>query len=302
MQNPFKLLLICAFLSFASQIIGCDQNASSEPFDNIDSETQDTNITTFVDQNDTEKDSGVQTVEDSPEDSSDESSQTDLTSPFDLGSEDIQDGESTDALFDDTSDTTPTDVPSDTSDTPDTTSIDIPYDVVGLDSKDPSSEDTADSNPQDDVVAPDVIQVFSCGDGLVTPPEVCDDGNAIDDGNGCSSTCQRNDVCGNGVPETLYETCDDGNNNLSDDCPDGLGGTCQPSFCGDGFVWSGIEQCEQGIFAQSQCTDCQVICNDGFANCNQSADDGCEIVLASDPQHCGVCNRNCGGGQCTNGL
>jgi cysteine-rich repeat protein len=303
MQNSFKFLLICACLSLASQLIGCDQNASSEPLDNIDSETKDTKVTTFADQNDTEE-SDVQTVEDVPEDLSDESSQTDLTSATDLGSEDIEDihdVELTDAHLDDASDTTPADIPSDTSDRPDTTSTDIPYDVVGIDSKDPSSEDAEDSNPQDSIVAPDVIQVFSCGDGLVISPEVCDDGNAMDDGNGCSSTCQRNDVCGNALLETLYETCDDGNNNLSDDCPDGLGGTCQPAFCGDGFIWSGVEQCEQGAFAQSQCIDCEVICNDGFANCNQSFDDGCEIILASDPQSCGACGHNCYNEECVNG-
>jgi cysteine-rich repeat protein len=41
------------------------------------------------------------------------------------------------------------------------------------------------------------IQLHRCGDGVVTLDEECDDGNAVDDGNGCSADCQVEcDPCG----------------------------------------------------------------------------------------------------------
>jgi len=64
-----------------------------------------------------------------------------------------------------------------------------------------------------------------CGDGTVNFPagELCDDGNAVDDGNGCSSACIFNNVCGNSVIESLVEACDDGNTVNGDGCSS----TCQ---------------------------------------------------------------------------
>jgi cysteine-rich repeat protein len=38
----------------------------------------------------------------------------------------------------------------------------------------------------------------ACGNGVVDPGEVCDDGNTIS-GDGCSATCNSTEVCGNGI-------------------------------------------------------------------------------------------------------
>ena len=54
----------------------------------------------------------------------------------------------------------------------------------------------------------------SCGDGIVQPPETCDDGNMIDD-DGCPSNCTT--LCGNGVLNG-GEACDDGNVVDNDGC------------------------------------------------------------------------------------
>lgn len=59
------------------------------------------------------------------------------------------------------------------------------------------------------------------GDGSEIQDETCDDGNTID-GDGCSSTCQLESRCGNGIVEE-GESCDD-NNTLSGD---GCSSTCQ---------------------------------------------------------------------------
>ena len=55
------------------------------------------------------------------------------------------------------------------------------------------------------------------------------------------------------------ETCDDGNLNNNDDCP----GSCEPAFCGDGF-----------IHANEECDDA-----------NNNPDDGCDNCM-------GVCGGN----------
>ena len=46
---------------------------------------------------------------------------------------------------------------------------------------------------------------------------------------------------------------------------------------------------------------CQLVCVDGFADCNASADDSCEAELASDSDNCGQCGFGCFGGTCFQG-
>ena len=86
-----------------------------------------------------------------------------------------------------------------------------------------------------------------CGDGTVNcsqcTNEACDDGNAVDDGNGCDANCQDNHVCDNGVVESVFETCDDGGScqfgsNPGAPCTLPAGSECMGGFCatqgGDG--------------------------------------------------------------------
>lgn len=57
----------------------------------------------------------------------------------------------------------------------------------------------------------------ACGDGNLTPPEVCDDGG-LNSCDGCSPDCTRpDDVCGDGIVE-CGEQCDDGNLIPGDGC------------------------------------------------------------------------------------
>lgn len=69
-----------------------------------------------------------------------------------------------------------------------------------------------------------------CGDGITNGPEQCDDGNTIS-GDGCSSACMTESLCGNGI-------CDAGESPSSclADCP-------IPSLCGNAIVESG-EACD----------------------------------------------------------
>jgi cysteine-rich repeat protein len=90
--------------------------------------------------------------------------------------------------------------------------------------------------------------VAQCGDGYVNAManEQCDDGADNSDlpNSACRPDCGSR-RCGDGIVDELFgEFCDDGNSDNSDQCPDGLGGTCQPASCGDGFVHSGMEICD----------------------------------------------------------
>ena len=115
-----------------------------------------------------------------------------------------------------------------------------------------------------------------CGDGQVTGPEACDDGNT-DSGDGCSEDCnnvepgyscpptggacsEAVELCGNAQIDT-NEECDDGQNPMtsgdgcSSDCKvepgyvcPTAGAPCEPiAFCGDGLVsFPRGETCDDG--------------------------------------------------------
>lgn len=58
-------------------------------------------------------------------------------------------------------------------------------------------------------------------------------------------------VCGDGFVDTSnFESCDDGNAADDDACPGG----CRTAYCGDGFVWAGVEQCDGGPSCNANCT------------------------------------------------
>ncbi len=160
-----------------------------------------------------------------------------------------------------------------------------------------------------------------CGDGVVEGPEVCDDGNTVDedaclgdcsaeascgdgvvwagqeecdDGNddesdGCSSSCKAS-TCGNGTVEG-DEECDDGNTDNDDSCLD----TCAPASCGDGFVWAGDEACDDGGESADCNEDCSpAACGDGIVNA--SAGEGCDDGEAS-----ATCDDDCTAALCGDG-
>ena len=115
--------------------------------------------------------------------------------------------------------------------------------------------------------------VATCGNGILeTPFEVCDDGNNLN-GDGCEFNCVLS--CGNGVVDA-GEACDDGNLAANDGCTSTC--TVEPGFtcagapsvctaiCGDGQIKTG-EQCDDG---------------------NPSAGDGCSATCQVEPNY--ICN------------
>jgi cysteine-rich repeat protein len=101
-----------------------------------------------------------------------------------------------------------------------------------------------------------------CGDGFVRAGvEGCDDGNDWG-GDGCNWACQL-EVCGNGVVEPP-ELCDEGPEN-SDLRPDACRSDCTLPACGDAVVDDG-EQCDDGApDPEGRCVACWwAVCGDGF--------------------------------------
>lgn len=109
---------------------------------------------------------------------------------------------------------------------------------------------------------------LGCGDGVVTPPEQCDDGNAIDT-DACTSDCKEA-TCGDSVLQP-GEECDDGNAIDTDSCAG-----CQPARCGDGLVGPG-EDCDDGNTVDDDaCSNlCELgRCGDGILHSGEACDDG----------------------------
>ncbi|MCB9567320.1 MAG: DUF4215 domain-containing protein [Myxococcales bacterium] len=80
------------------------------------------------------------------------------------------------------------------------------------------------------------------GDGQVDMgEEATDDGENNGDDKACTSECTNN-VCGDGYVLSGVEECDDGNISNTDECVDG----CKLATCGDGFIQEDKEECDDG--------------------------------------------------------
>lgn len=94
-----------------------------------------------------------------------------------------------------------------------------------------------------------------CGDGTVNYlVEDCDDGNALDDGNGCSADCKHNNTCGDGVIEDVIETCDPGAAGETAACD----ADCTAAFCGDNTInTTAGEECDLSF--DPTCQGCRIV-------------------------------------------
>jgi cysteine-rich repeat protein len=129
-----------------------------------------------------------------------------------------------------------------------------------------------------------------CGNGQLTPPEQCDDGNQTN-GDGCDQNC-RATGCGNGVV-TSGEQCDDGNRTSGDGCDE----NCSATQCGNGVVTAG-EQCDDGN--QTNGDGCEANCT--FPGCgNGTLNDGEDCDDGNDANGDG-CDVNCSFTGCGNGV
>jgi len=117
------------------------------------------------------------------------------------------------------------------------------------------------------------VDAFACGNGVLDPGEVCDDGNTLA-GDGCSANCRSTEVCGNATLDaSTGEACDDGNNIDGDGCQ----ANCALPTCGDGIV-DPFEVCDDGNNVSGDgcnatCTSPE-ICGNGILDASELCDDG----------------------------
>ncbi len=159
-------------------------------------------------------------------------------------------------------------------------------------------------------------QGAQCGNGIVEPDEICDDGNT-EDNDECSADCKRTPACGDGVIDP-GEACDDGNIQAGDGCST----QCTLERCGNGTLDSN-ELCDNG----AQCADGRTcVTNDQCADigdslCAPRDGDGCsanclstetcgntivDVVNDEDcdngPENTPDCDRDCSFPACGDGL
>jgi len=128
-----------------------------------------------------------------------------------------------------------------------------------------------------------------CGDGVVSDPEECDDGNGVGgDGceNDCTFTCTNAAKCDDGDPCNGAESCDPathtcaGGTALADGASCGTGrvcrgGVCVASSCGDTVV-TAPEECDDGNSVDGDgCDSCRFSCVSGDATRNCTPADRC---------------------------
>ncbi len=141
-----------------------------------------------------------------------------------------------------------------------------------------------------------------CGDGILAPPEDCDDGAANDDAtpDACRTDCTLA-RCGDGVVDT-GDDCDDGAGN-SDTIPDACRTDCTLAGCGDGVVDAG-EPCDDGAGNSDTTPDaCRVgcilpTCGDGVVDTGEGCDDG----AANNDVDPGACRTDCEPAGCGDGV
>jgi cysteine-rich repeat protein len=111
----------------------------------------------------------------------------------------------------------------------------------------------------------------SCGDGFVSTPEECDDGN-LTAGDGCNEACLL-DSCGDGIVNNPpLEECDDADLTEGDECDS----NCTLPACGNGILDPG-ELCDDGNLlvgdgCEPSCT--LAVCGDGILDPDEECDDG----------------------------
>ncbi|MBN1772104.1 MAG: DUF4215 domain-containing protein [Deltaproteobacteria bacterium] len=138
-------------------------------------------------------------------------------------------------------------------------SLEVPLDGAGRcgdgvrDEGEECDDGPANSDERPNACRTTCVRAF-CGDGVVDSGELCDDRNT-DPCDGCVG-CALGEC--NGIVDP-GEECDDCNSDDTDAC---IGGCMALARCGDGYVWRGHEDCDDGNeVAGDGCeSDCRWTC------------------------------------------
>ncbi len=161
-----------------------------------------------------------------------------------------------------------------------------------------AGEECDDGNGDNSDACLDSCTAAQCGDGFVrTGVEACDDGVANSDAaaDACRTDCSL-PRCGDGVTDSA-ETCDDGNVSDTDSCLN----TCAAAACGDGLLWVGVEECDDGAGNDDASPDaCRSSCV--LASCGDGVVDGGEVCDDGNTQGGDACPADCVTPSCGNGV
>ena len=148
---------------------------------------------------------------------------------------------------------------------------------------------------------PNVDQADSDADGL---GDVCDD-CPIDPDNDADSDnlCGNDDNCPNDYNPAQGDMDDDGIGDACDDCPiDQENDIDSDDVCGN------VDNCPNDYNPIQADSDgdgigdvCEEACPEGFADCDNDPNNGCEVNLLADCDNCGSCDNNCNGYACNEG-
>ncbi|HXC50308.1 MAG TPA: ice-binding family protein [Candidatus Limnocylindrales bacterium] len=141
-----------------------------------------------------------------------------------------------------------------------------------------------------------------CPNGVVDSGEQCDDGNASNN-DLCVGNCV-DATCGDGFVRTGAEECDNGDAN-SDTTPNACREDCTLPFCGDGVIDNANgESCDEGGVNTPTCdADCTLpTCHDGTLNllAGEQCDDGNTVNTDACVGNCQT--ATCGDGYVRSGL
>ncbi|HVW28012.1 MAG TPA: MXAN_6577-like cysteine-rich protein [Polyangiaceae bacterium] len=128
----------------------------------------------------------------------------------------------------------------------------------------------------------------TCSNGYAacgSPPTSCSTYLSTDSKNcgSCGNACKTNEYCTGGV----CTACGPGLSGCSGRCVDL---TSDRNNCGQCANY-----CPYPYNATSTCVAsvCSSTCTTGYADCNESSSDGCEVALNTDRNNCGACGKAC---------
>lgn len=111
----------------------------------------------------------------------------------------------------------------------------------------------------------------------------CENIQTHDNCGSCQNTCTAAQVCDSGA---CTGECPTGKQNCDGACADVQTDISNCGSCGKICVADNADvSCTGGL--------CNFSCNSGFDDCNQMKEDGCEVHLPSDADHCGDCQTSC---------
>jgi cysteine-rich repeat protein len=130
----------------------------------------------------------------------------------------------------------------------------------------------------------------SCGNGVVDPGEMCDDGNTVS-GDGCRGDCMKIEMCGDGVID-VGEECD---NTTS----------CEPNCtlprCGNGILDPG-EVCDDGNTMSGDGCNASCSSTESCGNGILDPSEGCDMGAANSDAPDALCRNNCTLRRCGDGI